>query len=126
MKYKTKQKELIYNYFIKSKGDITAMELKEVFKGKIGLTTIYRCLQELEKDHIIHKYTNGLTHCATYEYIPHNATNHYHLQCLQCHTIIHLECSTFQEVASHIEHEHHFTMSPTKTTIYGLCEHCQK
>lgn len=128
MKYKTKQKELIHSYFIKHKGlCVTALDLKEAYKDeKIGLTTIYRCLQELQKEEIIRKFTNVHTNSAAYEYIENEkySNAHYHLKCTNCNTIVHLECSNFKNLSTHIATEHHFTINPTKTTIYGLCKNC--
>lgn len=128
MKYQTKQKELILSYFKDHKSTcITALQLKEEFENqKIGLTTIYRCLQQLEKENVIRKYNIEHSTSAVYEYVnhSHNSDTHYHLKCTECDSIIHLECNNFIELTSHIANEHHFMINPCKTTIYGICEEC--
>lgn len=130
MKYKTKQKELLYFYFLEHQDScLTAQELKHIFKEqKIGLTTIYRCLQELEEEHIIHRYIGEKNRSSTYQYHKNikDVDSHYHLQCTKCHALIHLECDSIKTLTNHIEIEHHFRIDPMKTTIYGLCNQCAK
>ena len=68
--YNTKQKELINNY-IKNMNDLfSSKELYEKMKNdnlNIGLTTIYRHLEDLEKNNILKKiYENGI---AKYQYL---------------------------------------------------------
>ncbi|MFV0395880.1 MAG: Fur family transcriptional regulator [Coprobacillaceae bacterium] len=128
MKYKTRQKELLYTYFVEHKHVcISAQELKDIFKEeRIGLTTIYRSLQDLENDGVIRKYTNEHNNSASYEYVEDKGCSHghYHLKCTSCDAIMHLECSSFENLKHHIEQEHQFIINPMKTTIYGLCLDC--
>lgn len=129
MKYRTKQKELIHSFFIKHRSNcVTALELKDIFQDeKIGLTTIYRCLQALEEENVIRKFISEHSNSATYEFIENDkySNSHYHLKCTNCDNIIHLECSNFTNLSSHIAKEHQFAIDPMKTTIYGTCASCE-
>jgi len=51
---------------------------------------------------------------------------HFHLKCLSCGKLIHMECKLVQELAEHIHEEHNFDMQPLRTTFYGTCDACSR
>lgn len=123
MTYNTKQKDIILNFLIDSKDKcLTINNIYEYLKNdnKIGLTTIYRFLNKLEKDNIIKKYTNKKE--ATYQYINNDeCKNHIHLKCLKCNNLIHLDCKDAVNLSKHIKDEHNFLID---STIFGICKEC--
>ncbi len=124
--YKTDQRELIIE-FLKNNTDkylsVDDIE-KHIFKlnKKIGLTTIYRFLNKLEKENKLRIEINN--HTKYYQYISDECRNHFHLKCEDCGKIIHFECEEFIKMIDHIETEHKFSID-SKFVIYGLCLDCK-
>lgn len=126
MKYNTKQKQSIIDY-LKANMEkcLTVFDIKNYFDEKnieIGQTTIYRCLDELEKNNKIIKYTNDIS--ASYQYVEDDCHLHFHLKCTVCLKLIHLDCLELNNLESHIKQEHKFKIDNSKTVIYGICPKC--
>lgn len=126
MKYNTKQKQLIIDY-LKDNSDkcLTVFDIKKHFEKsniEIGQTTIYRCLDLLEKDNKVVKYVNS--DCSSYQYIEDDCHLHFHLKCIKCGNLIHLDCLELEKLESHIKGEHKFQIDNSKTIIYGICKIC--
>lgn len=127
-KYNTKQKELILSCLISNREkSITVNEISNYLNSKntsVGITTIYRYLESLEKEGKIKKFNESIT--SKYQYIDKlNCQHHYHLKCNNCGKLIHLECDEINELNSHIIKEHGFKMDNNKTIIYGVCSECE-
>ena len=126
-KYKTKQRKLIEEYLIKNEDRFISSE--EIYKHmkensqNVGLTTIYRFLDFLEKNNNVR--VDIKNHTKFYQYIKQNCTDHFHLKCKKCGKTIHLECQEFEKVSNHIKEEHKFNLD-NNTIIYGTCEECSK
>ncbi|MDD3392523.1 MAG: transcriptional repressor [Bacilli bacterium] len=129
MKYKTKQKELILQFLKENKDKcLTVKEIKTNFDLKqiiIGQTTIYRYLSNLEEQGIISKYINNVDNSSSYQYITDDCHLHFHLKCIKCGKIIHLECLKLNDLEKHIIEKHDFKIDNFKTVIYGLCSKCK-
>ena len=92
---KTKSVEILLNEFKNGKSAISVIELINRFHLKINKTTIYRVLEKLEDDGILHSFLdkdgikwyakcNGCSHT-------HHTDNHPHFQCIKCGKIDCLE-----------------------------------
>lgn len=130
--YHTDQKNMIFRYFERNNDrQISASEIKEelaVANQKIGLATIYRHLDSLEKQGVIRKFADesGKKSCWQYAGGNENCSSHYHLKCEKCGKIIHLDCGFVSDIDAHILTEHQFTMDRTKTVFYGTCAGCSQ
>ena len=128
--YHTDQKNMIFRYFERNNDrQISASEIKEELDAanqKIGLATIYRHLDSLEKQGVIRKFADesGKKSCWQYAGGNENCSGHYHLKCEKCGKIIHLDCGFVSDIDAHILTEHQFTMDRTKTVFYGTCAAC--
>ncbi len=125
--YNTNQRIILEKYlknnedkFISS-NDILDFVKKE--KYEIGLTTIYRFLNLLEKNNMVRIEIRN--HTKYYQYISDKCNNHFHLKCKKCGKIIHLNCKEFEDVKVHILKEHKFQLD-YNTIIYGICCNCYK
>lgn len=128
MNYKTRQSELILEY-IKQNANrhLTAEEISDGLKSKVGKTTVYRNLERLCEQGVVRKYilTDGSSAC--YQYIDcAQLSRHFHLKCLKCGRLLHLECEHLKEIDEHIKTEHGFVVDPTRTVFYGTCMECVK
>ena len=108
------------NTFVSSKDILNYMKKHKI---EIGLTTIYRTLNLLEKDNKLR--TEVRDHTKYYQYIKNECSNHFHLKCKKCGKMQHLDCEEFEHVTEHIKEEHHFALD-YNTIIYGICEKCMK
>ena len=125
--YRTEQREIIKNLLIKNKEKfISAEEIMDYMKKNnqdVGLTTIYRFLNLLEKNNNVRIEIRN--HTKYYQYILNECCEHFHLKCKNCGKTIHLDCKEFSEVSKHIKNEHNFKLD-YNTIIYGTCNKCSK
>ena len=111
-----------------SSNHVTASDILRYFKEKgekISTATVYRTLDKLEKEGVLKKMTVGDGLGACYQYMQNGeCTQHFHLKCIECGELIHLSCQFLSEMEKHIFDEHAFTISASRTVIYGKCAKC--
>lgn len=125
MAYKTRQGEALIEYLktLGSKG-ATVAEIAAYMSGTIGVTTIYRRLDKLAEQGLVRKCSSD-GEAACYRYIgDRDCSKHFHLICVECGQMIHLECEQFNELAQHIYEEHGFLTDPIRSSLYGVCSCC--
>lgn len=129
--YKTRQQSHIIS-FLSSVGDrhVTVSQIAAWFKEQdiqVGTTTIYRQLEKLQCQGLVQKFvTDGGGAC--FQYIGESAepeeVPHFHLKCLSCGRLLHMECHEIAHLKQHIYTEHDFEIQPRQTTFYGHCGDC--
>ncbi len=128
--YKTKQRESIVAYLKENKDNHVSVNDIISFLDKINspvaLTTVYRYLDKLIKDGSVRKYLIEDTRSALYQYIDNGSqcNFHYHLKCLDCGILMHIDCNYLQDIDTHLNSHHKFKLDNSKTVLYGHCEHC--
>ena len=92
----------------------------------VGRTTVYRCLEKLNEEGILRKYSTIAGESACYQYVgeKQHCHEHFHLKCEKCGSLIHMKCEELEGIAKHIKDHHGFSLDPLKTVIYGTCEGC--
>ena len=123
-KYRTRQRDQILAYFA-SHPDVclSAKDIIENPEIEVGEATVFRCLSHLTSEGLIKKYTSD--EGALYQYAQTGECNHhFHLKCLYCGKIIHLDCEVMHTVSEHIGEHHQFTVDVSRTVIYGYCADC--
>ncbi|MBQ8514333.1 MAG: transcriptional repressor [Ruminococcus sp.] len=130
--YNTKQKERILSLLIENStkhatAGFIAQRLQEQ-ETPVGIATIYRYLDQLAEEGIIRKYTLDSKTGACYQYIgdPHGCSEHFHLKCIKCEKLFHVECDYLSDLGDHILAHHGFRIDHTKTVLYGCCKDCSK
>lgn len=125
--YKTGQRRTIMDYLINNKDKfVNAEEILKYMqnnKEEVGLTTIYRFLNLLEKNNTVRIEIKN--HTKYYQYIPQENSNHLFLKCKNCGKSLNLDCKEFENVNRHIKKEHKFRLD-YNTIIYGTCDNCSK
>ena len=123
--YKTSQRKTIMDYLIDNKDKfVNAEEVLEYLKKnrqEVGLTTIYRFLNLLEKNGDVRIETRE--HTKYYQYVPSDDNNHLFLKCKNCGKSMNLDCKDFEDLNEHIIKEHKFNLDHN-TIIYGTCDNC--
>jgi len=94
--------------------------------SRVGLTTVYRHLERLEQQGLVHKVVTD--EGARYQFCRahHAGRDCFLLKCEQCGRIEHLDCSHLGELYRHLAQEHGFVINPRRTLFYGLCEDCAR
>ena len=122
--YQTKQKkelvELIRHYH-------TEFSIKEIYEKTdgVGLTTIYRFIEKLEKEGKVKKII--LDGEVFYQYLEDcHCKNHFYLKCSNCGEMIHVDCDCIEDLSSHIEKNHQFQIFRDQLIIPGTCKKCSK
>ena len=129
-KYKTKQRANILEYLKENTGKhVTADEIINYFKkteNPIGKSTVYRCIDSLVEENIIRKYISEEGKSACFQYIENQeeCTKHYHMKCVKCGKLIHLDCNEIAIIQNHILQKHNFKIDVCKTILYGTCKEC--
>lgn len=129
--YNTKQKENLLAYLIKNRDKHTTVQELTAFLSAegtpMGTATIYRQLDKLVENGLVRKYVfNGKTG-ACYQYIgggDSDCHEHFHLKCIACGQLIHLNCDHLLSINQHIFEHHGFTVDPSQTVFYGICNAC--
>lgn len=128
--YNTKQRSLIKTYLKENAGKhVTIKDLQHHLDAKnnhVGLTTIYRHMDDLVKQGYVNKYVIDNSTSACFEYVQHekNCHEHFHLKCEICNELIHLDCKTLSSIEQHLSKHHNFSLNLHKTVFYGVCNNC--
>lgn len=127
-KYKTSNKQNIMSYIYKYDSSFSAQELYSLMKNNnenIGLTTIYRYLDELVSKNKLKKFYNE-KNVAVYEYLSEcDCENHFYLKCNCCDRTIHIDCEHIDIFSKHIKNEHDFLIDKNNLFISGICSECK-
>lgn len=128
--YRTKQREAILRYLKSSSSKHVSIDdvlnFLRADGEKVGRTTIYRYMEKLTEEGILRKYFIEEGAGACYQYIDQElgCEEHFHLKCLKCGKLIHVECDYLSHIGAHILEEHEFQIDNTKTVFYGTCGEC--
>ena len=125
--YKTKQRESLLDFF-KSNSEKCFLA-KDIIKNSsiaLGEATIYRTLARFVEEGVLKKFISPDGKGCYYQYngCSHKCSSHFHLKCVKCGTLFHMDCSFLNDMTSHIESEHGFNVDNSRTTLYGTCKNC--
>lgn len=127
-KYQTRQKAVILRCLQEHENMyLTISQLVQVLKEKnqkVGLTTIYRNLEILEREHKLSKVGNAGGKGACYKYLSAAESGLFHLKCEGCGILVNVYCPELKHLYTHVAEEHHVTIDPIKTVFYGKCGSC--
>ena len=123
--YRTEQRKLIIDFLIlNQKQFVDAEDILEYMKNNhqtVGLTTIYRFLNILEKEQKLR--TDIRNHTKYYQFILPEDNHGLFLKCKLCGKSMNLNCEEIEKISEHIKSEHNFKLD-TNTIIYGVCNKC--
>jgi Fur family ferric uptake transcriptional regulator len=128
--YKTRQRDQILQYLTEHRQEhITADDLVEAFRAqnvKVGKSTIYRYLDVLVQGGQLRKYTIDESSSACYQYVenPGDCATHFHLKCMDCGRLLHIQSDLLPVVSQEIKSQYGFSVDQCKTVLYGRCKAC--
>ena len=127
MTYMTRQQQAVLDCIAACPGGCaTAMALADRLRSggqSVGLTTVYRQLERLEKQGLVHKLVTGEGACWQ-NCDCHAPRDCILLKCEVCGAIQHMDCGHLGELYQHVLQQHHFRINPRRTLFYGLCDRC--
>lgn len=95
----------------------------------VGKSTVYRLVGKLYAEGKLTRLRESARGCFVYTYAEdtHGCDGrHFHLKCLDCGRLFHLECRHSEALCEHIEDTHHFHIDSGRTLLYGQCESCRR
>lgn len=129
--YDTKARRYILEY-LKGLGESTVsaadiLNFLQTKGEKISLTTVYRYLSVLSEEKKVIAFSEGKGGKNVYQFVKsdNSCDGHLHIQCKNCGRLIHLNCEFMNELKSHIESEHGFSLECTESILYGICKECR-
>lgn len=125
--YMTRQQKAVLQCMESLPGDAGAVELAELLHARgqaIGLTTVYRQLEKLEQQGLVHKIVTD--EGARYRFCDcrRRSEECFLIKCEQCGKVEHARCEHLGELYGHLAADHHFRINPHRTLFYGLCQDC--
>lgn len=95
-------------------------------KISVSRATLYRYLDVLVQTGDVKKFIISDSDKACYQYIDSESDckEHFHLMCIECGTLFHLECDHVSEIINHVESHHKFKVDPGRIVLYGVCNDC--
>lgn len=129
MAYMTKQQQAVLACIRGCADGVGAVELTELLHRQgetVGLTTVYRQLERLEKEGKVHKIVTDTG--ARYQFCSchQSGKDCFLLKCERCGAVQHVDCSRLAPLYRHLEEKHGFTIDPHRTLFYGLCRQCRE
>ena len=126
--YKTGQKRIVLDFFRENcDRHFSVTEVTEaVCKNGAGKSTVYRQISNLLEKGVIRRFESPESPQFVYQYadVHEDCDHHYHLKCVKCGRLIHMECPHLNEVSEHIKAEHNFILGFGKAVLYGECTKC--
>lgn len=112
------------------KGDhvsLSAHEIVEKLKTKADRATVYRNLNFLCSEDLLHK-VNFKDEATKYELS--ELGHHHHLVCLNCRSVLSINTdilgAPFKSISLSADKSHGFTINDHVLEFYGLCKDCRK
>ena len=130
--YNTRQRSQILKCLVNNKTKhMTVDEIAEWLKENdivVGKTTVYRTLEKLVSEGKARRYINDEGRSACFQYVDKegHCEQHFHLKCVDCGKLIHLQCAHLAELEKHVFEHHRFEVDNTRTVLYGVCEECRR
>lgn len=123
VKRKTESLKTVLHTFEQTEEAISVVELVKKLKDQMNKTTVYRILERLEQDGVLHSFTdsNGLkwyakctSGCTTH----HHSDVHPHFQCTDCGKV---ECLDFEVPLPSLPNR---KVQSSEFLLVGQCEDC--
>lgn len=93
--------------------------------GSASQSSVYRRLSELCEEGSVRKFRAASQSSFVYQYVGHgDCSHHFHLKCVGCGRLLHLDCHLSDELLEHIREDHHFRVDSGRSILYGFCDSC--
>ncbi len=127
--YKTDSKKDLISFMKKhSERHFTVDEIiKEMMNEGFepSRSTVYRLVSKLTADGTLRRFESKGKDSFVYQYaaFEHNCEMHFHLKCVRCGKLVHMECEKMNHLKEHILSDHGFLIGGD-ALINGVCYDC--
>ncbi len=121
----SKQREKIYDVLSKNAVHPTAETMLSLLReddANIGMTTLYRNLNQLAEAGMIKKI-EGLETSAHFD---HNTYSHYHFICSECNRVFDVPPEVAPDVVKNTQAAMGFEIKSHDIVFHGICSECKK
>lgn len=126
--YNTDQRKRVIDFFKENKEHhFTVNQIADrLCLDGSGRSTVYRQISNLLESGVIRRFESGDSRQFVYQFADLNedCDSHYHLKCVKCGRLIHMNCERLKEVSDHIKSEHDFILGSGRGILYGECVDC--
>lgn len=125
---KTEQKEILVKYLeANANKHLTIQEIHSDLQDEIGMTTIYRIINNLIEKGIVNKipFENKQGCCYQYNSKKSECCNHYHLICEKCNKLFHFDSIEVGKVGKEAKQKEDFEIDDSRIVFYGICKDCK-
>ena len=123
----TRQRDRIAELVLTSDEHLSADQVRRRLTGQgaqVGLATIYRTLELLEKSGLARAHDFGQGY-KRFEPMP-SPGDHEHLICVRCGQVVEFAHERLERMLPIIADEHGFQPERHRVEIYGVCRPCQR
>ena len=118
--------------FLREHATDTPKSAEEIYTGLAargeapGYSSVYRLLSKLTLEGQVRRLrAPAPAKGYLFQYTKAHACHaHFHLHCLSCGAVTHLECDCGAEISAHLLREHGFATDCGRTVFYGTCAKC--
>lgn len=125
----TPQRRAVLDVIVENEGKhLSTEEIYDIVKSscpEIGLATVYRTLQLLEKMGTVCR-VNFDDGCNRYELVHnHHDHQHHHLICKDCGSVEEVEVDLLENLEGEIEKKYSFKITNHNVKFFGYCNKCR-
>ncbi len=99
------------------------LKVREEYKYKMGIATVYRILNLLEDMQIINSMSVNGNDAKVYELSL--VLHHDHIVCVECGVIVEFVNDTIEKLQNDVAKSHDFKLQTHSMMLYGICKECQ-
>lgn len=132
--YATAQKQQLLDFLRQNPdeqftvGQLTAALAATGEEHTPGRSTVYRHIAALCHEGTVRRFAREDRGGVVYQYVnPRPACEgeaHFHLKCVHCGRLVHLDCDHLARVRNHIQDEHSFRIGSARGILWGECALC--
>ena len=115
--------------YLRETAALPPQSAEEIYQGLAakeeapGRSSVYRMLSTLCERGEVKKFPAESGFC--YQFVgARHCEGHFHLQCLSCGKLLHLECGCSEEIGAQLLRAHGFAVDRGKSVLYGICAAC--
>ena len=124
--------------YLKRTADLPPRSAEDIYSGLLtactadggtapGRSSVYRMLGTLCEEGSVQRFpasTGDSSFVYQYVGIHRHCSTHFHLHCLTCGAVAHLECACSREISEHLMASHGFRVAQGRSVLYGTCAAC--
>ena len=125
--YHTHQRASLLN-FLKENSE-RAFTIEEIIENlnnsEIAKSTVYRLMQKLVEESLVHRTVKGNSRSFVYQYISdEKCENHLHMKCTDCGKVYHIDSGVTSIIQNNIKSNPSFEID-SHTVLLGKCGECK-